>query len=47
MQDTEHKAAQSAGAICQGLILGLFLFLAICGLIQASGGAQVFRYQGF
>ena len=47
MNERGGKVAERIGAICQGLVLGFLLFVAICGLIQASGGGQVFRYQGF
>jgi len=35
------------GAIIQGLLLGIGVFLAILQLVIASGGATAFRYQGF
>jgi hypothetical protein len=47
MTDNTHKAARRIGALVQGLGLGLLLFIAVCGLVQASGVGQVFRYQGF
>lgn len=35
------------GAILQGLVLGAATAVALFNLLEASSGAQVFRYQGF
>jgi predicted lipid-binding transport protein (Tim44 family) len=40
-------AAWWAGAILQGLVLGGLTAVALFNLIEASSGAQIFRYQGF
>ncbi len=44
---TPRSRAWWAGAILQGLILGAATAVAIFNLLEASSGAQVFRYQGF
>ena len=31
----------------QGFFLGILLFIALCELLATSGGARLFRYQGF
>lgn len=45
--DRKTGLIRKAGAVVQGLVLGLFLSIAVIGLIQASTQASVFRYQGF
>ncbi len=35
------------GALTQGLVLGVLLFIAILVLFSASGDARIFQYQGF
>ena len=35
------------GVVCQSLVLGSLLFLALVSLVALSTGARVFQYQGF
>jgi hypothetical protein len=36
-----------AGAVCQALVLGTMLFVALARLVTLSLGTTVFKYQGF
>jgi hypothetical protein len=36
-----------AGAICQGLVLGLLASVALINLFRVASDVQIFRYQGF
>lgn len=47
VSDKPHQRARLAGAVLQGMILGLLTFIALCNLAQESSADQVFRYQGF
>ena len=38
---------EKVGAIVQGLVLGVLLFLAILELFNAASGGRLFRYEGF
>lgn len=42
-----RRLAFHAGAVLHGLVFGLLLFLALWALLETTGGARVFRYQGF
>ena len=44
---SSEKAGLLCGAILQGILLGLGLFLAIVELASTEWGAKIFRYQGF
>jgi hypothetical protein len=35
------------GAVCQAIVLGSLLFIAVARLITFSQGTSVFKYQGF
>lgn len=41
------RAARLAGYVVQALVLGVLLAFACVQLFVLSGGAAVFRYQGF
>lgn len=47
MNDSTRSRAWKAGAVLQGIVLGILLFLALAQLLMIDRGAQVFRYQGF
>jgi len=36
-----------AGIVLQGVILGLFVFLALMKMISAQDGLRIFRYEAF
>ncbi len=46
-QQRKDFYARLVGALLQGLLLGILLCFAILGLLAASSGARIFRYQGF
>ena len=35
------------GAICQAIVLGTLLFIAVARLMVFASGAAVFKYQGY
>jgi len=39
--------ARLAGALFQGIVLGVLLFLALMRLMSSAHGIRVFRYEGF
>jgi hypothetical protein len=41
------KTWRIIGALCQAVVLGTLLFIAVARLIIFSAGASVFKYQGF
>lgn len=47
MNKTKRPTAEKAGAILQGVVLGVLLFFALLQLLMIGTDAQVFRYQGF
>jgi hypothetical protein len=41
------SALRRAGAIVQGIVVGILLAVALLNLAALGAGAQLFRYQGF
>ena len=41
------KRWQLLGAVCQAVVLGALLFVAVARLVTLSLGTSVFKYQGF
>lgn len=41
------SAAKRAGAVVQGVVLGLMLAYSILSLTLIASGVRLFRYQGF
>jgi hypothetical protein len=39
--------ARRVGAVCQGLILGVLVSVALINLLKVANDVQIFRYQGF
>ncbi len=44
---TRGSRARALGWVVQGLFLGLLCFAALLQMLVMSGGAVVFRYEGF
>ncbi len=42
-----NKMARFLGICIQGIVLGSLLFLALVTLLQMTGGARIFQYEGF
>ena len=38
---------RALGIVCQAIVLGALLFLALTKVVALSTGARVFQYQGF
>lgn len=47
MSEAKHVGSWRAGAVVQGIALGLLLVPALIALLTLATNAQVFRYQGF
>jgi hypothetical protein len=47
MSEAKLRSARAFGAILQGTVLGVLLFLAVMKLVEMSAAGLVFRYQGF
>lgn len=41
------KWAETLGSCVQGIVLGVLLFAALCGLVITASGVTLFRYQLF
>ena len=41
------KYAYAFGVSLQGIVLGIFLFVALCELVATASGVMIFRYQAF
>lgn len=39
--------ARTLGMLLQGLVIGGFLFVAVCEILMLAAGARIFRYQDF
>jgi hypothetical protein len=39
--------ARQAGAILQGILIGILVFIALVGFAALQGGGRLFRYEGF
>ena len=46
-ESVRYSAAYRAGVWTQGVVLGLFLFFALCQLYVLAGDIRLFRYQAF
>jgi hypothetical protein len=47
MAERAYRLGRRIGALLQGGVLGVFLFLALAKLIETASDARIFRYQGF
>lgn len=41
------RVCRALGVVCQALLLGTLLFIAVGALVAIEDGARVFRYQAF